>query len=746
MARKVSIDVVVDPTLAERGFKRTAVASAHFRRELQGSVRGALSASGAFEHLGRSLAFASGGFVAFASAGEFLRKSVDAARDAGVAQKSLAAQLKASGETFKANKVAIDRAGLSLEKFGFTTEDSAHALTVLERGTGKISQALRLQGVVADLARAKNIGLSDAALIVAKVFGGQETALRRAVPGLEKNAHGLDLIREAGQKLSGQARANTTESQRFSATLHDSEVIIGTALLPTIDHYLESLGKWLDKMNRSGRLQRDVNQAVKTGQQVLAGLEDVVKPLIQAFKLLGDALGGTKNEVELLVGAFVAFKTAKILTGITNVAGGISGIGTAAGTAAGEVGALNTKVGILARLNPLALIAGLSAADLVLGHKALTTGTAGGFGAGRNGSPYQKGSEEDDIYQATRLGKKPKGIRIPKFGPSRAAFILGQAANDARIRSTNGGSLNTNRVSIPKTASGFVNGRLSADQARVAGLAVNPDSIPLLRQQLAHDRAALAFAKKLLDENRITNANYVKAVITYGDDLNQTLDHITSLTKAAAKKAFDGIKRVRVPDNETIRGSTNIGGTRLFRDLNPLKLGGAHGAFQLQQQNFAAPPGIALALAKAGITARSTDDARALNSLRSAAFKALRSGRLSIDAKIDAYNAIASVDQQLAGLAKTSISTLHAASTRALTAGLNLSRVQRLALESRLAQSQAHGGRIGTSTAAFGTVVNVNGPVYANDVKGFTEQMHKKARRSSAQTRGGNAGTNLGYH
>jgi hypothetical protein len=205
MARKVSIDVVVDPTLAERGFKRTAVASAHFRRELQGSVRGALSASGAFEHLGRSLAFASGGFVAFASAGEFLRKSVDAARDAGVAQKSLAAQLKASGETFKANKVAIDRAGLSLEKFGFTTEDSAHALTVLERGTGKISQALRLQGVVADLARAKNIGLSDAALIVAKVFGGQETALRRAVPGLEKNAHG-----RTRRSRSGSARRCTT--------------------------------------------------------------------------------------------------------------------------------------------------------------------------------------------------------------------------------------------------------------------------------------------------------------------------------------------------------------------------------------------------------------------------------------------------------------------------------------------------------------------------------------------------------
>src|SRR4029077_12478812 len=135
------------------------------------------------------------------------------------------------------------------------------SLTVLERGNGNINKAISLQGLTADVARAKNLDLAKAATVVAKVFGGQETALRRAVPGLQKNAHGWDLIRQAQQKLAGQAAANTTASERFAATLHDTQEIVGTPLLPTLNKYLTSLGKWLDSMNRSGKLQEDVTKA-----------------------------------------------------------------------------------------------------------------------------------------------------------------------------------------------------------------------------------------------------------------------------------------------------------------------------------------------------------------------------------------------------------------------------------------------------------------------------------------------------
>src|SRR4029077_8019894 len=108
------------------------------------AARGALSGSGLFQTFGRSLAFASGGFIAFHEASEFIRESVDAAREAVVSQRSLAAQMKASGESFAAHREEIERTALSYGKFGFQNDEVIASLTVLERGTGNIRKAMAL--------------------------------------------------------------------------------------------------------------------------------------------------------------------------------------------------------------------------------------------------------------------------------------------------------------------------------------------------------------------------------------------------------------------------------------------------------------------------------------------------------------------------------------------------------------------------------------------------------------------------
>ena len=278
MARKLEVEIVALTAPYTKGLVKAGEQTKLFARTVDESSA----------HIGRSLAFATGGFVAFSGATEFLGKSIDVAREAGVAQRQLAAQMKASGDSFTQNKDRVEQAGLALEKFGFTSEDSAKALTVLERGTGNITRAISLQGVAANLARAKNLDLADAANVLAKVFGGQETALRRAVPGLDRHAHGLDLIAEAQARLAGQARAGTTEAQRFSATLHDTEVIIGTALLPTLDKALGKFSKWLEQLNRSGKLQKD--------------LHTVTSDTAYAFDHLSKAIGARVHRVQRLPG------------------------------------------------------------------------------------------------------------------------------------------------------------------------------------------------------------------------------------------------------------------------------------------------------------------------------------------------------------------------------------------------------------------------------------------------------------
>lgn len=355
MPPKLIVEILGDSSSLEKSFARSTQSTKKFDHELQGALRGTISATGAFHSLGRSIAFASGGFVAFAGAGEFLKSSIDAARSAEVGQKSLAAQLKASGQSFVLAKNQIDAAELSVEKFGFTTEDSAEALTVLERATGNISKAISLQGVVADLARAKNLSLAAAAGIVGKVFSGQTTALRRAVPGLDANAKGLDLIREAGEKLAGQATANTTQSQKFAASLHDTEVILGEGLLPALNSVLAELGAYLDNLNRTGKLQKDVNVAVDDATSAFKALKEIVSPLAEAFTDVGKVTGGTKNEIELLAAAFLTLEARAKLIKWGLIETGIAGVGSSAVVAEGEVAGLSGSLAGLSKFSSIVI-------------------------------------------------------------------------------------------------------------------------------------------------------------------------------------------------------------------------------------------------------------------------------------------------------------------------------------------------------------------------------------------------------
>jgi hypothetical protein len=86
--RKLVVKIVGDASSVQRSFNTASRSTRQFSRDLSHAERGVLSGSGVFKSLGRSLAFASGGFLAFGSAAAFLRKSIDAAKEAQVVQRS----------------------------------------------------------------------------------------------------------------------------------------------------------------------------------------------------------------------------------------------------------------------------------------------------------------------------------------------------------------------------------------------------------------------------------------------------------------------------------------------------------------------------------------------------------------------------------------------------------------------------------------------------------------------------------
>jgi 23S rRNA pseudoU1915 N3-methylase RlmH len=350
VAKRIEVELFADPTALLKAFRRASRGTSQFNKDVSKLTRGALAGSGAFRGFGRSIAFASGGFIAAHTASEFLTDSINAAREAAVAQRSLAAQMKTSNESFKEHRDIVEQVALSYGKFGFQNDEVIQSLTVLERATGKINAAIALQGGVADLARAKNIDLASAAAVVAKVFGGQETALRRAVPGLAKNAHGLDLIRAAFAKLHGQAAANTTASERFAATLHDTQEIIGTALLPTLNKYLDRLTKYLQRLDRSGELQRRVTSTVERLTAAFSTISRVISGVT-------GALGGFRNAITVAIGAWAGFKLAGIASAAAVQAANLAAAGVV--SSAWKAALISTGWGALA------VAAGIAAAEII---------------------------------------------------------------------------------------------------------------------------------------------------------------------------------------------------------------------------------------------------------------------------------------------------------------------------------------------------------------------------------------------
>ena len=120
---------------------------------------------------------------------QFLRKSVDAAQQAQVANAQLGTQLRNNGKTLADYRAQIDHTTNRLSALaGFNRDELTGSLTTILRTVPNVNKALRDLSTATDLARAKNIGLNQAALVIAKTEAGNTTLLRRQGFQIAKNA------------------------------------------------------------------------------------------------------------------------------------------------------------------------------------------------------------------------------------------------------------------------------------------------------------------------------------------------------------------------------------------------------------------------------------------------------------------------------------------------------------------------------------------------------------------------------
>jgi hypothetical protein len=532
-------------------------------REASGVARGTLRGFGVGE--AGLAALAGGTFFASFLGANALRSTISAATDAAAVERQLATAITKTGGSAEEELPRIKAWAEEQAKFGVSQDTALQGFARLLELTGSTRKAMEGYTAALQISKATGKDFNAVSLAVGKALDGQTTALARYIGKIPKGTSDNELLTRIMQKYGGQAAAATTQQERFSAELHNSEVIIGTALLPTVNHLLSSGAKWLDQMNRSGRLQHDVNTAVHDAGVVFGALSGIIRTV--------DGITGSfVHTLELLAGLKLASKLSGWETGISNV-------GSSAKTAEGEVLGLKGKLADLAAIGTIVI--GIDIIERLIpkgkidakGQRILNNEGAGGLGnAPIIGRPARWGAalgrdlgnllginygpapgavpsqySASDLREAFLSGREneafPFSFTSKNFGAEWQAYAAGRKAGGDAIRKTVKGPVGDGSTTTPSTwQSGFA---LTARQKNTLALAANPNDVAAIKARIAYDDQAIAFAKKHIAEGKGSVALY-KSLLSVESDRNGLESQLASMankTAETAKKAAEAEAR-----------------------------------------------------------------------------------------------------------------------------------------------------------------------------------------------------------
>jgi hypothetical protein len=177
------------------------------------------------------------GAVAGASAA--LVKFTKDAIDDEAAQSKLTAVLKARGLATAENLKLTDESIAAGQKLAFTDDQVRAGLSTATQFTNDFSKAQKILAVSQDLARAKNISLEKATLLVGRAYDGNTTGLSRMGVALAKGAKGTVALDAVTAKFGGSAEAYTQTTagsiESLSIQLQEAGESIGQSLLPIVN-------------------------------------------------------------------------------------------------------------------------------------------------------------------------------------------------------------------------------------------------------------------------------------------------------------------------------------------------------------------------------------------------------------------------------------------------------------------------------------------------------------------------------
>jgi phage-related protein len=208
-------------------------------------------------------------------------------------QSHLEAAVIASGAAVGDWETQLNAAIAAGQDLAFTDTDVRKGMEALVRATGSVSKATDLMTTAQDVARAANVDLETASKAVSKAYAGNDGALRKLLPGIEKGKTATDTLRNAQRLAQGQATryANSTigQQERVGQSFDELTETIGATFLPILDEIIPAL---LPVLKAFGTL--------------ISALLPVLIPLV---RLLASALGFMARALGTVANALVRVVT-----------------------------------------------------------------------------------------------------------------------------------------------------------------------------------------------------------------------------------------------------------------------------------------------------------------------------------------------------------------------------------------------------------------------------------------------------
>lgn len=166
-----------------------------------------------------------------------LQEGIKAAIEDEKATARLTQTIQANVRAWDGNLVAVNAAIKAGAQLAFTDDEVRAGLNQLIPRTKDLTEAIKLNRLAMDLARAKGLGLEEAATLVGKAYSGQASALKRAGISIKNTKNSTAALAELQAVVQDQAvtYAQTTEGSMEALDIQIAELneTVGYLLLPT---------------------------------------------------------------------------------------------------------------------------------------------------------------------------------------------------------------------------------------------------------------------------------------------------------------------------------------------------------------------------------------------------------------------------------------------------------------------------------------------------------------------------------